>query len=212
MARVLRVLVALIAIGSVAWTYADAASRGPTNPFNILGFFTIQSNLILAIAYLLTSLLGPGGWWTPQRRTLLRGCATTYITIVGLVYHTLLSPLNAQGGIAVPLANFALHTLTPAYAVLDWVIVTDRTVMPYRQIWLVLCYPAIWLLVVLIRGRTDGWVPYPFLEPDKGYSVVTGYLVGILVAMSLVGWLIFWVTHWRHPTRGGQPRAARSAN
>jgi hypothetical protein len=197
LARALRVVVAILAVGAVVWTYADAASRGPTNPFNVLGYFTIQSNLILAGAYLLTSLVPEGGWWTPERRALLRACATTYIAVVGLVYHTLLGPLNAQGGIAVPIANFTLHTLTPVYGVLDWVLSTERTRLPYNKIWLCLCFPAVWLGVVLVRGATDGWVPYPFLDPDLGYAVIAGYAVGILVVLVLFGWLTFWVTHRR---------------
>ena len=38
-----------------------------------------------------------------------------------------------------------------------------------------LIYPLVWTVVVLIRGATDGWVPYPFLNPSQGYGVVVAW-------------------------------------
>lgn len=28
---------------------------------------------------------------------------------------------------------------------------------------------------MLVRGATDGWVPYPFLSPEQGYGVVAAW-------------------------------------
>ena len=43
------------------------------------------------------------------------------------------------------------------------------------------------LTVVLIRGATDGWVPYPFLDPATGYQSVGGYAVAIAVGFGIIG-------------------------
>lgn len=196
-ARLLRLAVALLILAAVVATYAEASSRVRVNPSNLLGFFTIQSNLILAAAYVLTSLAGSSESWTLEQRTLLRGCATTYIVIVGLVYATLLAPLGAAGGVPIPWANVVLHMLTPVYGIVDWFVFRDRSRLGFDRLWVVLLYPLVWLAVVLIRGATDGWVPYPFLDPAKGYASVVVYTVVIMVVMILFGALVFWISRIR---------------
>lgn len=193
-ARVLRVAIALLILAAVVATYAEAASRVTVNPFNLLGYFTIQSNLVLAAAYVLTSLAGSSRAWTPEQRTLLRACATTYIVIVGLVWVSLLRPLGAAGGVPLPWANVVLHIITPVYGIVDWLLFHDRTRLPFDRLWVVLIYPLVWLVVVLIRGATDGWVPYPFLDPANGYASVVVYVVAIMAVMILFGALVFWIS------------------
>ena len=68
----------------------------------------------------------------------------------------------------------------PLYGVIDWVLFADRPPLPWRRLWLVLIFPLVWLVVVLIRGATDGWVPYPFLDPASGYGSVAVYCLAIL--------------------------------
>lgn len=189
-ARVLRVVVALAIVAAVVATWLEAAGRTTVLPQNLLGYFTVQSNLILAAVYLVTTTARV----SPRTGSLLRGCATTYIVIVGIVYATLLAPLGAAGGVPVAWANAVLHLVTPVYALVDWVAFRDREPLPGRLLWVVLVYPAGWLVVVLIRGATDGWVPYPFLDPATGYGAVTGYCVAILVVMVVFGGLVFWVS------------------
>jgi hypothetical protein len=94
------------------------------NPFNFFGFFTIQSNLILAAVYLL-SALAPRALGEPTR-SLVRAAATTYIVIVGIVYATLLAPFEEAGGVPLPWANVVLHVVTPVYGIVDWLLFRDR--------------------------------------------------------------------------------------
>ena len=49
----------------------------------------------------------------------------------------------------------------------------------------------VWVVVVLIRGATDGWVPYPFLNPATGYGLVFAYVLGIAV-LTIVTAAIVW--------------------
>ena len=51
----------------------------------------------------------------------------------------------------------------------------------------VLTYPALWLLVVLIRGATDGWVPYPFLAPENGAASIAAVCLGIAATVLAAG-------------------------
>ncbi len=63
-----------------------------------------------------------------------------------------------------------------------------------NRLWVVLMYPLVWLVVVLVRGATDGWVPYPFLDPAHGYAAVAITCIGIFAAFLLVGSLVFWAS------------------
>lgn len=192
---VLRVALVLLVVAAIVATLLDTASRATINPFNFFGYFTMQSNIIGAVVLFLAALA------TLRRRpqtsllVLSRACATTYIVIVGIVYNALLS--GQEGGISLPWANWVLHVAFPIYAALDWILFGDRTTVPWRRLWIVLVYPVVWSIVVLIRGATDGWVPYPFLDPAQGYGVVALYALGIFVTIGIVGVAVFALSRLR---------------
>ncbi|MFJ2146256.1 Pr6Pr family membrane protein [Glutamicibacter sp. NPDC087831] len=153
-----RILWALATLGAIVATYADTASRGPVQPLNFFGYFTIQSNLV--------------------------------VVLVGLIYLTLLAPLGAAGGVPLPWANWVMHILGPLLVLADWLLARDRTSLSYRAVPLLLIYPLLWTGVVLIRGASDGWVPYPFLDPDQGYPVIALYVVSIAVLFAGIAFLV----------------------
>ena len=63
---------------------------------------------------------------------------------------------------------------------------------------------------MLVRGATDGWVPYPFLDPAQGYGVVALYCLAILVLFVGIGLLVLLAsrTNGVLPARGGPPSTA----
>jgi hypothetical protein len=194
-ARVLRAAIALAVIAAIVATVVDVGSRTTLRFFDFFGYFTVQSNLLLAAGYLYVALTpAPRTPRAAEIRSLVRACLATYIGLVGLVYLTLLAPLGEAGGVPVRWANTVLHIVTPIYGLFDWIVFRDRLPLPFRRVWVVLIYPAVWLTVVLIRGATDGWVPYPFLDPADGYAAVAGVSVGILVVLVLFGLLMFWIS------------------
>ncbi|WP_111768238.1 Pr6Pr family membrane protein [Nakamurella deserti] len=198
-ARVLRVVVALAVVAAVVATVVDISSRTTLQFFNFFGFFTVQSNLLLAAVYLvITPAARPRSARAAELLSLVRASVATYIVIVGVVYGLLLAPLGEAGGVPVPWANTVLHIVTPVYGLLDWIVFRDRSPLAARRVWVVLLYPLVWLVVVLVRGATDGWVPYPFLDPANGYGSVAVVCVGILLALLVVGSLVFAVSR-SHP-------------
>jgi hypothetical protein len=180
----LRTIVALGGLTAVLVTFVVTAGRTPINFFNFFGYFTLQSNILFAIVLLMAAVDG----FTRRRQSplllLSRGSVASYMIIVGLVYNTLLAGL--EGGVTVPWANFVLHVITPLFALIDWLCFDDRPALPWKRLWIVVIYPLLWCFVVLIRGATDGWVPYPFLDPAQGYGVVALFVVAIAVAVVAV--------------------------
>jgi hypothetical protein len=194
---IVRLAVAATVVGAVVATVVEAAGRTTINPFNMFGYFTIQSNIILAVVYTVIAAVSLRGATASPALNIARGSVTTYIIIVGVVYATLLAPLGAVGGVPVAWANTALHIITPIYALADWILFSDRARIGFNRLWIVLIYPIVWVVVVLVRGATDGWVPYPFLHPDTGYASVFFYVGLIVVVMLAFGSLVFWISRMR---------------
>ncbi len=187
-----RLAVAAVVLLAVVATFLDTASRSAVNPFNFFGFFTVQSNIAAALVLLATAVLQLRGTAGPQWLVPVRAAATTYMLVVGVVYNLLLAGL--AGGVELAWANWVLHVAFPIYAVLDWVVTDDRRPLSYRVIRLILIYPLLWVLVVLVRGATDGWVPYPFLDPASGYASVLLYVTVIAAAFAGFGALVILIS------------------
>lgn len=179
-------IAALIAVAVVA-TFAETAGRTAVNPFNFFGYFTLQSNIFFGAVLGWTAIVALARVPAPPYLVYARAAVTVYIVMVGLVYAVLLAPLAEAGGVPVPWANTALHIITPVYAIVDWVLVGDRPRLAQRWFWTILVYPVVWVAVVLARGASDGWVPYPFLAPSNGYDVVALYCLVIFAIALLLG-------------------------
>lgn len=174
-----RTAAGLAIVIAVVGQLIKTASHTTVNPFNFFGYFTIQSNLIGAVAFLASALFIFRTKVQPQWVVYLRALATILLVIVGLVYNTLLADLDLAGSFNLQWSNDILHIWIPIYAALDWLLFGDREKLPFSRLWLMLIYPIVWLVVVLIRGATDGWVPYPFLNPANGYLSVAIYALAI---------------------------------
>lgn len=139
---------------------------------NLLSYFTILSNLLVAL-----SLSAASGWPTTS---LGRACArpTTqtavalYILVVGVVYNAVLRGLLEPRGWA-RLADELLHVVVPAAYGLYWYWVVPRGSLVWRNLWRWLGFPAGYLAYSLLRGPLAHWYPYPFLNaPVLGYGRV----------------------------------------
>jgi len=156
-----------------------------------LVYFTNQSNVIV-LAYFggaVYWMVRQGSQEAPAPR--LRGAATLYITITGLVAHILLNhganPLPGLVSGPGRLMNWSLffvHYVTPVMVVLDWLLLRPRNASRWRDIPLWLCFPLGYATLVLIRAALfpSFPTPYPyfFLDPTtNGYAWVFGQ-VGVL--------------------------------
>jgi hypothetical protein len=195
---IVRMLFAVLGAVAVIVTFTSTAAVSTINPFNFFGYFTIQSNIAFICVLGVVAVRGFLGRPSSTALAIVRSCVATYMIIVGIVYNTLLT--NVDVSIHVPWANFVLHTVLPAYALVDWLVFGDRPPLPWRRYWLVLVYPIVWLGVVMIRVATDGFFFYPFLnfrDPKYGGGGVALYCVIIAVAFALFGAAIWGISRLR---------------
>lgn len=187
-----RTVAAALLILAVGGSLQISVGTGVFNPFNFFGYFTIQNNLIGAAALLIAAHFT--GRARPAWVEYLRASAAVYLGIVVTVYWMLLAPLEKT---VWEWTNLLLHLASGIFLLLDWLLEGPRTQLPWKRVWIVLAYPVAWLVVVLIRGATDGWFPYPFLDPANGYGSIAVVILMIVVAGLAVGSLLFQLTRWR---------------
>ena len=175
---------AAAAVAAIAYQFGKLDGEPSFSAGNFFSFFTIQANLLAICVLALAALVRPG------ERTAafdsLRGAATLYIAITGVVFALLLSGLQESLDTHTPWMDFVVHKLTPVVLVADWLVDPPRHRLPWRVALAWLCYPAAWFAYTLVRGSIVGWYPYPFVDvAAHGYGRVL-----LNAAVLLVGFAV----------------------
>lgn len=202
-----RVAVGVLALGIVGYAYGLNVAAGDSNPFDYFGYFTNQTSLFASAVMIAAGAVALARRPTPALLGYLRGAATGYLIVVAAIYNTLVPGT----GTAPPWVSAVLHAVLPALVVLDWAFVDDRGPLAWRRLWVVLPYPLVWLSVVLVRGATDGWVPYGFLLPENGAASLVLHVVGLTAAVVAAAAIVWAMSRRRsvratdRPQRAGAP-------
>ncbi len=138
-----------------------------------------------------------------RRWQVLRGAATLYLLITGVVYAVLLATIDVM--LTDKWINDILHRILPIVLVLDWILVPVSLGVTGRLVGGWLIYPAAYGVYTLARGPFVDWYPYPFLDPrDQGYVsliigliVLTGVFALLAMAVAALGGL---AERWREPS------------
>ena len=187
----LRLLMAAAVLAAIITQLANTISVG-NSVVNFFSFFTIQSNIIGAVAVSTAAVAGPAARssvWLSQ----FRGAATLYMGITGMIFSLLLSGTDVQTPI--PWVNSVLHYVFPLFIVIDWLV--DRSVWPlsFRQGLIFLVYPVAYGAYSLIRGPIVDWYPYPFLDPRvHGYLYVMVMMIFVAIVGLALAWLLCWTS------------------
>ena len=165
---------AITAANNVHGRFHPAAARAA----NAFVFFTIQSNLLVALAALLLALRLS----RPSTAfAVLRLSGLVAITVTGIVFHVALAQtLDLKSWDAV--GNELVHTVVPVMALVGWLLIGPRSLVSRRIAWLSLIFPVWWLALTVIRGAIAHWYPYPFVDVTQlGYSRVAVNCVWVAV-------------------------------
>ncbi|MEZ2370141.1 Pr6Pr family membrane protein [Arthrobacter sp. RCC_34] len=176
-----RAFFAVLGLAAVVAQLVNLLLRTPPGKVsNFLSYFTIQSNIIVVIVLAIAAVAawrGRGTRWLDY----LRGAATVYISITGVVYSLLLSDIDVNTPL--PWVNVVLHYTIPTITVIDWLVDLPSPRIGLRTALIWLAYPALYLVYSLVRGPLVDWYPYPFLDPRiSGYGQVAVMSVVIAVA------------------------------
>ncbi|WP_240535494.1 Pr6Pr family membrane protein [Rhizobium freirei] len=147
---------------------------------NFLSYFTIQANILFAVA-LLSAEIAPSsafGRWAGRSST--KTALLIYVGVAGCIYAWLLKDVWHPSGWQLR-GDQILHYCVPLLAVVDWLFLVERNRLAWRDaIWWLL-FPALYSIYSLVHGYLSRFYPYPFLDVrDIG-------LQAVLINMAFLG-------------------------
>ena len=167
---------------------------------NFFSYFTVESNILVAIASALIFLNPDRGG---MAFGILRLAGLVGITITGIIFSTVLAGKVEFEGIAW-WTDKAFHYVVPAMAVIGFVAMKPRTRLGKSSLWF-LSWAVAWLAYTLIRAEVSdpvyavaenktANVPYDFLDLDHESGVAVaiacaGVTVLALAIASFYRWL-----------------------
>jgi hypothetical protein len=162
----------------------------------ILGYFTITTNLLVAIVF--TSVIARS---TAFQSPALLGGILLNILLVGTVYALLLRGLRELTG-GSELANVLLHQITPLLVVIFWLAFVRKGALKWFHPLFWALYPVGYFLYALARGAIEGHYPYPFInvaEIGLPQTMVNAALIA--VAFVAAGEILVWLDRWLARTK-----------
>lgn len=151
----------------------------------LLSFFTVLTNLIVAICLVAQLLLKQTALGRFFSKPATQTAVTVYIFLVALVYNIALRGLDQPKGWH-SLSNELLHVINPLLFLIYWVAFVDKARLSYKQTTVWLIYPLLYVIFIVIRGYLSGQYPYPFIN-----VVAIGYPKAILNTIIIL--VVFWI-------------------
>ncbi len=158
--------------------------------FQYLGFFTVLTNLLAAMALTAAATPSQAALWRFLRRPGVQTGIATSIVIVGLTYFLILRHVWAPEGL-LWLADVLLHYVMPLLFLAYWWLRVPARGLRYGDVIRWWGYPLGYLVYVLIRGVAAGVYPYPFIDlATLGPMRTAVNALGMLAAFTAVGVLL----------------------
>lgn len=191
----------MLAIAGIAWialvlqlyilldkaTAMGMTSLGAVARF--LAFFTILTNLLVALCLSCSSMRTKGRWGRFFSKPPVQAAIALYILVVGIVYNAILRFLWQPSGLQ-KVADELLHVVVPLLFVCYWLLFVIKGQLKWRHAFQWLLYPAVYLCYALLRGGLGGFYPYPFINvTELGYSRVLMNAAGLLLVFIAGGFL-----------------------
>lgn len=151
-----------------------------------LGFFTILSNLLAALALTLPPLRPRTALGRFFGRPGVNTAIAAYLLIVGIAYAALLRRTwNPQGMQLI--VDHLLHDGMPLMFLAWWWLAVPKHTLAFADIPYWLLFPVVYFATTLTRGALTGIYPYPFVDAGKlGLVQATTNALCVLVLLFVV--------------------------
>lgn len=172
---------------------------------NFFSYFTILSNIMVALVTTATALIPRSA---PGRLLMRPGVATAvalYIGVTGIIYFSILRHLWQPKGIDLAV-DAALHYATPILYLIFWLFAVIKGKLTVDVVGKMLVFPALYAVYSLIRGPFANWYPYPFLDAGQhGYGQVAVNIVGVIILFAVFALILFGIDRAIGRMRGVYP-------
>jgi hypothetical protein len=180
---------------SIQTARATGASMATTIA-NFFSFFTILTNLLVALVLTLSLRKAPSGLSAFAARSSVQTATAVYIVVVGIVYSIALRSLWAPEGLQ-KIADFTLHDAIPVLYLFYWLLFVRKDGLRFSQVSVWQVYPFVYLVYSLIRGSLTGIYLYPFLDAGQfGYAHVGRSALVIFAAFLALSLLFVVLGRW----------------
>ena len=166
------------------------------NPLKQYAYFTIQSNIFVAVIYLTLVIKKEKS----SLLLILKNQATLAIILTGLVYNLMLRPyLNGIDYNPNTLSDLLIHTVTPLLVLLDFILFANNGRISIKEPLYYLVFPLFYWIFSIVYVRLGGNFnleteesnyPYFFLNFEE-FGV--GYFLLVLVFIVLIGYLLYFI-------------------
>lgn len=144
----------------------------PETIIRYFSFFTILTNILVAVCSTTLLLKPKSGWGYFFLRQSTLTAITVYIVIVGMVYNLILRFIWEPTGLQ-RVVDEALHAVIPVLFLLYWFVFVPKGELKWKDVLAWQIYPFVYVLYILLRGAISGFYPYPFISvSDLGYGKV----------------------------------------
>ena len=195
-----RILCALIAWAVLSLRFVDMLIIGEYSSvaetlFVYFGYFTVWSNILIALAFTAPFLNPDRKLANFFKRPAVRAALASYILMVSVVYHMLIVPYwNPQGFTWVTATG--LNTVMPILYIIDWLFFAEKRPIFYKHLPYWLIFPAVYGVTSIIRGLLTNVYPYPFLNvTELGIGNVLFNMFGLVAVFAVVGPIFIGVAH-----------------
>lgn len=164
----------------------------PETIVQFFSYFTILSNIIVAVCFTAISLQPNNNCGKFFLRPQAASAINLYIVVVGLVYNLVLRFLWSPQGWQLLVDNL-LHVATPIWFLCYWIVFVPKASLQYKNVWPWLIFPAVYCVYVLVRGAIVNRYPYPFVDVvNLGYQQVIINCGGLVIMFLGLGILMIW--------------------
>ena len=158
----------------------------------VLMYFTIQSNILIAVICLVSGVLMLRKKPIPVAWQVVTFVGTVAITLTGVVYCTMLAPL--LGDYAWRLNNVLTHVVVPVAAILDFFVMGEGGRIPRRSVLLVTLPPLAYAVYAgigyLAKWEFSDGVHYPYFFLNWGSPAGAFGFTDELPCMGCVWWIL----------------------
>jgi len=161
----------------------------PETVIRFFSFFTILSNIVVALCFTYLLLMPRSKWGKFFARAETQAATALYIGVTGIIYNFILRGLWKPQGLQL-VVDELLHSVVPVLFILYWLFFAPKKTLQWKSIFPWLIFPFVYCVYSLIRGAIAGFYPYPFIDVNLlGYGRVflnIGGMILVFLCMSLL--------------------------
>lgn len=172
----------------------------PETIFRFFSYFTILSNILVAICYTCALIGRPTPFTRFFRKPTTLTAVTVYISIVGIVYNIILRSLWNPIGLQ-QLVDEILHSIAPLLFIIYWLVFVQKGALRWGHAFSWLFFPMVYLVYILIQGGYNGFYPYPFIDAATiGYPDLA--LNSLILLIAFLGTSLLFIGIGKLMSRG----------